>query len=74
MDEKPLVVLSAREAERSLAAAIDRVNAGEVRAVLLTRHGFGVGVVLALRDAPGEVQQLLEQRKPVSRRTEGAKR
>jgi antitoxin (DNA-binding transcriptional repressor) of toxin-antitoxin stability system len=75
--DKAVLTLSAREADRKLAAAIDRVNAGEARAVLLTRHGFGVGVILALRDAPGEVQQLLQHTTAASwpvRRAGGAKR
>ena len=44
MEENTQVLtLSAREADRNLAAAIDRVMTGSARAVLLTRHGFNVG-------------------------------
>lgn len=76
MDTKPcLVTLSAREADRNLAMAIDRLRSGEARAVLLTRHGFNVGVIVAPRDASGEVQHLIEQNPPsMSRRIGGARR
>ncbi len=80
MDEKPRVFsLSAREADRQLAPAIDRVRSGEARAIVLTRHGFGVGLIVGMRDAPSEVQRLLEQNPTttwpsVGRRSAGAKR
>ena len=75
MEENNCVVtLSAREADRKLAVEIDRLMTGETRAVLLTRHGFNVGVVVAPRDAARDVRKLIEKMPAVIRRNGGTKR